>query len=100
MRWNEELHLLGEELRRIQVSFTKEAERRESRRPLDQFAAYYYGPRPQRGYEAYGLKQAHAYRRLAEDALAVRRKLGLTEERDLQGAIDALTNPPPVPVVD
>lgn len=96
-RWNEELHLLVEELRRIQVSFTKEAEARQARQPLEEFAALHYGDRPRRGYKAYGRKQAHAYTRLAESALEARQKLNLTTSTNLADEIVALTVVPPPP---
>lgn len=48
-----------------------------------------------RAYRAYGRKQGHAYRRLANDALFTRRKLGLTTETKCEEAIQALNPPPP-----
>lgn len=94
-RWREELHLLSEELRRIQVTFTKEAIKRGDRWPEEEFAKFCYGLRPQRGYQAYSIKQSNAYIRLAEDALRTRRKLNLTKELDLDAAIRAMVDAPP-----
>lgn len=74
-RWEEELLLLKEELRRIRVWFEKEAISRSSR-PLPS-SLLNASDRPQRGYVAYCKKQGLAYERLAAAVAGERRKFGI-----------------------
>lgn len=74
-RWEEELLLLKEELRRVQLSFEKEAHIRSNRPlPLTMLNA---ADRPQRGYMAYSKKQGLAYERLAAAVAEERAKFNI-----------------------
>lgn len=67
--------LLKEELRRVQVSFEKEAALRSpAPMPAELLNA---NSRVIRGYMAYMAKQADAYTRLAQDAFLERKKVNL-----------------------